>query len=86
MVQQSLGVLFDNATLFNAASSPAVAVGSLAVIGGGSGLVAGGITYMNPAEHLDATILAIQAPEPGGIAVFAVALAMLMAARRMPAG
>ena len=86
MVQQSLGVLFNSATRFNAASSPAVAVGSLAAIGGGTGLVAGGITYMNPVEHLDATILAIQAPEPGGIAVFAVALAMLMVARRMPTG
>ncbi len=82
MVQESLGVLFNNATPFDAASSAVAAVASLATIGGGAGLVAGGITYMNSVEHLDATILAIEAPEPIGIAVFGMALMMLAVIRR----
>lgn len=86
LVQQSLGVLFNNATLFNAASSPVVTVSSLSMIGGGTGLVAGGITYMNPVEHLDATILGIDVPEPGAVPVFGMALMMLMAARRILTG
>jgi hypothetical protein len=86
MVQESIGALFVNATLFDASFGPTVAVSSLATIGGGTGLVAGGITYMNPMEHLDATILGIDVPEPGGITMFGMALMMLVAARRTLTG
>lgn len=86
MVQESLGALFNNATLFDAAASPVFAVSSLSTIGAGAGLVAGGITYMNPVEHLDATILGIDVPEPGAVPVFGMALMMLSAARRMLTG
>jgi hypothetical protein len=69
MVQESIGVLFNDATLLSA-------------YGGGSGLVKGGITFMSPVEHLDATILTIQVPEPAGLAVLAIGLAGLRIARR----
>ena len=65
MVQQSIGVLFNNATLFSAYGNgdPAAAVASLANIGGGGGLVSGGITLLTPIEHLDARIVSIDVPE-----------------------
>ncbi|WP_158927523.1 hypothetical protein [Acidisphaera sp. S103] len=84
MVQESIGVLFDDATLFSAygGGDPAAAIDSLDSIGGGSGLVKGGITFMSPVEHLDATILTIDAPEPAGLAVLAVGLVGLRIVRR----
>lgn len=88
MVQESIGVLFNNATLFSAygAGDPAAAIGSLDSIGGGSGLVEGGITFMSPVEHLDATIMSIDAPEPAGLAVLAVGLVGLRIVRRKVTG
>jgi hypothetical protein len=80
MVQESIGVLFDYATLFSAYGNgdPAAAIASLGSIGGGSGLVKGGITFMSGEEHLDATILTIAVvPEPGDLALFGVALTAL---------
>lgn len=87
MVQQSIGALFTVATLFDAHahSDPSAAIDSLMAIGDGSGLAKGGITYMDPAEHLDATILGIDIPEPGGAAVLGAGLLLLAAARRMVA-
>jgi hypothetical protein len=84
MVQQSIGALFTVATQFDAYGNgdPGTAIDSLDAIGNGSGLVKGGITYMNPVEHLDATILSIHIPEPAGLAVFGVGLLALAAARR----
>jgi hypothetical protein len=84
MVEQSIGVLFDNATLFSAygGGDPTVAIDSLGIIGGGAGLVKGGITLMSPVEHIDATILSIDVPEPAGLALFGVALAGLWIVRR----
>ncbi|HEY4173277.1 MAG TPA: PEP-CTERM sorting domain-containing protein [Rhodopila sp.] len=84
MVQQSIGVLFNNATSFSAYGDgdPAAAIGSLDSIGGGSGLVEGGITLMSPVEHLDATIMSIDVPEPAGLAVLAVGLIGLRIVRR----
>jgi hypothetical protein len=82
MVQQSMGALFDLAVLFEASADPDAAVASLAAIGNGAGLVKGGITYMNPIEHLDATILTIEIPEPREIIWFGPALILLIAARR----
>jgi hypothetical protein len=84
MVQESIGALFDNATLFDAygGGDPATAIASLDSIGGGTGLVKGGITYMNPVEHLDATILIIDVPEPGALPVFGAALLLLATARQ----
>ena len=99
MVQESIGALFDDATLFSANGSgdPATAIGSLADIGDGAGLVSGGITLLTPIEHLDATILTIDIPvtagpvssrddvsvsEPGALAVFGVALCGLGVTRR----
>ena len=88
MVQESIGVLFDAATLFSAygGGDPAAAIGSLGSIGGGSGLVKGGITFMSPVEHLDATILTIDVPEPAGLAVLSVGLIGLQIARRKLTG
>jgi hypothetical protein len=88
MVQEAIGVLFNDATLFSAygGGDPAAAISSLDGIGGGSGLVKGGITFMSPVEHLDATILTIDAPEPAGLAVLAVGLVGLRIVRRKIAG
>jgi hypothetical protein len=76
MERQSIGALFGTATLFSACGGgdPAVAIGSLGSIGGGSGLVSGGVTYMSPDEHLDARILGIDVPstEVFGIEVSAM--------------
>jgi hypothetical protein len=85
MVQQSIGVLFNIATLFSAygGGDPAVAVATLDAIGNGTGLVKGGITLLTPDEHLDATILTIEAvPEPTSLVLFGIALAGLATARR----
>lgn len=84
MVQQSIGALFSVASLFDAYGNgdPAAAIGSLGVFGDGSGLVKGGITYMNPVEHLDATIVAIDVPEPAALPVFGVVLLVLARLRR----
>ena len=87
MVQQSIGILFDNATLFSAygGGDPAAAIDSLGAIGDGSGLVKGGITFMSPVEHIDATILTVGSvgvPEPAGLALFGVVLVGLRIARR----
>jgi hypothetical protein len=84
MVQASIGVLFNAATLFSAYGNgdPAAAIQSLGSIGGGLGLVSGGITLMTPIEHLDARILAIEVPEPAGLVLVGVGLAGLAAARR----
>lgn len=86
-IQESVGALFTAATVFSAygGGSPTVAIDSLASIAGGSGLVAGGVTLLSPIEHLDATILTIDAagvPEPFGLGVLGVALAGLGWARR----
>jgi hypothetical protein len=84
MVQQSIGALFNNATLFSAdgGGNPTAAIGSLDSIGGGAGLVEGGITFLSPVEHLDATIMSIDVPEPAGLAVLAVGLIGLRIVRR----
>jgi len=83
MVQQSLGALFSVATLFDAYGDgdPGAAIASLFAIGNGAGLVKGGITYMNPVEHLDATILSIDIPEPAALSLFGLALLLLAGAR-----
>jgi hypothetical protein len=61
MLQQSIGALFNTATLFSAYGSgdPAAAVATLVSIGDGAGLVGGGITLLTPGEHLDATIVSV---------------------------
>lgn len=84
MVQQSLGALFSVATLFDAYGNgdPTTAINSLKVIGNGSGLAKGGITYMNPVEHLDAVILSIEIPEPAALPLFGAALLLLARTRR----
>jgi hypothetical protein len=84
MVQESIGVLFNNATLFSAygGGDPAAAIASLGSIGDGAGLVSGGITFMTPTEHLDARILTIDVPEPSGLGLLGVGLAALRTARR----
>jgi hypothetical protein len=84
MVQQSIGALFTLATLFDAYGSgdPTTAIDSLDAIGGGSGLAKGGITFISPIEHLDATILSIDIPEPAAWPVFGVALLLLAKSRR----
>jgi PEP-CTERM motif len=87
-VQESIGVLFNNKTLFSAygGGDPMTAVDSLGRIGAGAGLVKGGITLLSPVEHLDATILTIDVPEPGSLALIAVVLAGLRIGRRKLAG
>jgi hypothetical protein len=84
MVQQSIGALFTVATLFDAFGNgdPTTAIDSLDAIGGGLGLAKGGITYLNPIEHLDATIVSIDIPEPAGLALFGAGLLLLAGARR----
>jgi hypothetical protein len=85
MIQESIGVLFNDATLFSAygGGDPAVAIASLGSIGDGSGQVKGGITFMSPVEHLDATILTIDViPEPAGLTLLMTALIGLGVARR----
>lgn len=87
MVRQSIGVMFDAATLFSAYGGdaadpdPVAAVESLRAIAGGAGLVAGGITFLSPVEHLDATVTGISVPEPGALAVFAIGLVGLRVGR-----
>lgn len=68
MLQESIGALFDNATLFSAFGNgdPVAAIDSLSSIAGGAGLVGGGITLLTPDEHLDATIQMIGIPEIAG--------------------
>jgi hypothetical protein len=84
MMEQSIGVLFNNATRFSAfgGGDPSVAIESLDSIGGGWGLVKGGITLLSPVEHLDATILTIDVPEPGGLVLLGAALVGLGLVRR----
>jgi hypothetical protein len=84
MVEESIGVLFNNATLFSAygGGDPAAAIDSLGSIGGGWGLVKGGITFLSPVEHLDATILTIDVPEPDDWALLGVGLVGLGLVRR----
>jgi hypothetical protein len=89
MIQESIGVLFNDATLFSAygGGDPAVAIASLDSIGDGSGEVEGGITFMSPVEHLDATILTIGVvPEPAGLTLLVTALIGLGVVRRKFAG
>ncbi|HQT80540.1 MAG TPA: hypothetical protein PLD10_26165 [Rhodopila sp.] len=98
LLQESIGALFNAATLFsaygtNAAGAAGVqtnvgspnagaAIASLAAIGGGVGLVAGGITLMTPIEHIDATITGITVPEPVSLALLVPALVAMRCARR----
>jgi hypothetical protein len=89
MVQESIGAMFSAATLFSAygGGDAAAAIGSLDRIGDGSGLVAGGISFMSPVEHLDATLLGIEVvPEPACLTLFGAALGGLAAVRRKRAG
>ena len=88
MVQECIGALFDDATVFDAYGDgdPATAIASLGRIGDGAGLVNGGITFLSPVEHLDATILGIDIPEPAGSAMFDVGLLLLAAVRRRVMG
>jgi hypothetical protein len=84
MVQQSIGVLFNNATVFDAlGSGSGAAIGSLSRIGGGKGLVKGGITYMSPVEHLDAVILSVDVPEPAAVVLFGMAVLLLLTGRKL---
>jgi hypothetical protein len=61
---------------------PGTAIDSLGVIGNRSGLGKGDITYMNPLEHLDATILTIGIPEPAALSLFSAVLLLLVRVRR----
>jgi hypothetical protein len=84
MVQQSLGALFSVATLFSAhgGGDAGTAIDSLMAIGDGAGLAKGGITYMNPIEHLDAVIVSVDVPEPATLPLFGVAVLLLARVRR----
>lgn len=97
MVEETVGAAFGNSTLFDAygGGDPNTAIGSLDAIGQGNGLVWGGITYLSPVEHLDATIDSIDAiqvatvttsdndiPEPSGNGLLGLAVAALWRARR----
>jgi hypothetical protein len=82
MVQQSIGALFSNATLFDATSDPAAALASLGHIRDGFGLVAGGVTFLSPVEHLDAMILSIDVPEPAALSLLGLGALVLAGVRR----
>ena len=83
-IQETIGVLFGGTTGFSAfgGGDPLAAIGSLGTIGGGQGLVAGGITFMSATEHLDATIITIEVPEPPGMWLVGLGLLALEIARR----
>lgn len=94
MVEETVGALFSISTLFNAygGGDPNAAIGSLDAIGLGTGLAWGGITYLSPVEHLDATIDSIVAiqqattsndiPEPSEFGLLGLGVAGLLRARR----
>lgn len=77
MTQLTLSALFAPSVAFSAASIP-----SLGAIGGGRGLTAGGITLMTASgEHISATLLSVDVPEPGSLPVLLLAAAVLLFAR-----
>ncbi|HEX2942293.1 MAG TPA: hypothetical protein VHO91_14685 [Rhodopila sp.] len=96
LLQESIGALFNAATLLSAygtgtqnasgsqvsAGSASAAITSLAAIGGGGGLVAGGITLLTPLEHIDATVTSISAPEPASCVLLLPSLCGLWRVRR----
>jgi len=82
-IQESIGVLFNRKTAFSTRGGPTAAIDSLGMIGGGLGLVEGGITFMSPIEHLDATIMSIHVAEPAAFYVLGMALILLALTRRI---